>query len=1130
MTIAVLGVVSTSTALAEEKPDVVGKYYDPVSGQFITLDQLNSQPTRELLLEVRVGSLILGELVSQEIEGKLWTSLNELVGLLDFPVNITVNPDKSIEAQGWYIRESNLFSLIPNSESSPSPVDSLSYQLQTNQLNKLVSNSKTINHEAYFPLVEMLSWFDIKSVVDVSGLMLSLKPSEPLPIEEKKLRQSRKTVSLVSDFDAQYPREDVEYRAFSPILTDIQLNALRDGDGSKSYSTSVLGSGDLAYMTGRYYLNHSYRERTGNSDVNASLFLERNSINSDLLGPLKATHFSVGDYRNASIANLPSSNAFGVRASNRPYGRITNLSTTDIRGLQQPGWDVELYLNGIFIGSQTIGDDGQYNFIQQPLQVGENRFTLKFFGLQGQREELEELYVLDPAAAVGGKLIYDVSIGKQNFQLSDLFENDEAPNEDYYRVNLHLEKGLSQNLSVTGDYSQYHFSDGELHHFIQPGLRYFWNKTLFSASHLQDLDAGSQTTLDASRGIGSGGRHVLNYSFLTRTEDFATDVGDVSSVRSAHSIGLNGQLLVAGLNYRVGASLNDFFDDSSSQSYFVNLGKRFGRLNLNHNLIYSRTQLANNTSSSSTLGRLNAGINWYKVFFRGGFDYTVDADNDLNSGYLEAQWNISNNLRTKLRYNYNALTDTSSQGISVNWSHSKFVTSFLVDQADNNWRGQINLHFSLGHNPLTSSLFMTGSRLSNSGAVAAQVFEDLNNNQIQDENEPAIENAEVVAVQQHRRAPTDKKGVALLTGLRGMQVTDIEVTPGSLEDPFWIVSKEGVSFLPRPGLVKTLLIPVVTAGEVEGTVRSAFDLFKSPYEQGRVPLIMTNIDNNKTIETESSFDGFFLFDKVPPGNYTLQVLPTFLESKKLETRLPMSIKVGHQGSLILGANFTLYPKGMFDYSAATSEASGQDKQAYNIDLGEFLSEENARVVLGALRDVFPNILSKLDNSPSYEMLMIKKSNAQYKLVLGPIFDLNDIKYICGSLAAENLKCQPQKVSIQPAGAVTEAINISDKPEPLAKSVLPKTAEVNQPDTVNPEAFTLQIMNTSNKFGLENYIEENQLKNARILEVVQNNETRFILTVGTFLNRETAKQVAAKIEKDLNINPWVRTFESINAKK
>lgn len=1118
------------------------RYYDPISGQFISQEQLNIKTARELILEAKVQNIVLGEIVVQEIDNALWTSLSDVIILLDFPIKIKAIDDKKIEASGWFIKERNLFSLLPEnlepkktslSESNNDTKNTqLVYQLKTSQQTQTIDNIKQIDGVTYFPLVDILSWFNIEAKSNIEALSLELLPTESLPIQEKILRDQRKASALTSDFDTQFPRDDVEYQMFSPLMTDIQISAFQGSDGNKIFNTSALGAGDLAYMTGRYYLGHRYNERTESSQVNGRLYLERNTIQSDLTHSLQPTHFSLGDSRNASIANLPGTNKFGVRVSNRPYGRITNSSTTNITGLQQPGWDAELYLNGLFIDKQTVDKDGQYNFLNQPLQIGENRFTLRFYGLEGQKRELEKVYHLDPAAATGGGLIYDASFGQQDFNFSDFFEKNQPSAPPYYALNFHLEKGLSQKVSITGDYSQYHFSDGVQHQFAQTGLRAFLGQTFIDINHLQDIEFGSQSQFNLSRGLGLGGKHVLNYGIQTQTQDFKVNTTTISSIKQSQTISLNGKLLTLDFDYKVSATFGESYDQSSTESYQLNLAKSLGRLRLNNNLNYSITHVADNTTSKSMTGRLNATTYWSKVYLRAGLDYLVEPISRTENVSLEASWNMTNNLKTKLLYSYANATDTSATGLTLNWRNRNFSSSFSIRNSEHAVSGQINLYFSLGKNPITNKIFMDSSRVSSSGAVAVQVFEDLNNNQQFDKNEPLIEDAEVLAVQQHIRAKTNEQGVVMLTGLRGSQVTDIKVNTATLPDPFWTPSTDGISFLPRPGLIKTILIPIVTAGEIEGVVKYSEDLFNAPYERGRVPLLLTNIENGKSIEIDSTFDGFFLFEKVPQGNYSLQIKPSFLQTNSLEARSPIPIKIGHRGTLVLGVNFTIHPEGKFEYSTEEPIAD----TAYNIDLGEFLSEENARIVLGALRNVFPSVLAKGTRTNPYEMLLTKSNKNRYQLALGPVFDLNHAKYICGSLAKEQLYCQVKKTKIKvdyqpeilPAVQAIGPLETALKTAILEKSSEPKITESTKQNS--NQNFTLQLMSTLSDSGLEAYIEENSLMDSKIIAVTnKDGETKYLLTMGNYAIREDAEQIAAQLHDYLGVKPWIRTFESIYAK-
>ncbi len=982
------------------------KYYDPLTSQFITLEEINRAPSRELFLEASVDNIVLGEVNALEFNNELWASLNEVVALLDFPISIKTLANGQIRANGWFINEDNHFSLIPELI-DPKNLDATTKNYTISVKNNVykISKFKTINQQIYFSLTEILNWFEIESEFNINDLTLTLKTGERLPIQNKKLREQREVANLVNNFDTQYPREDVEYQLLSPIMTDIQFSLTQDAVGNRSYNVSALGAGDLAYMTGHYYTSYQYADKTDLRKFNGTLYLEKNSTQRDLLGPLNASHLSLGDNRSTPISNLPSGNSFGVRVNNRPYGRITNVSTTNITGLMQPNWDVELYLNGLFIAKQTTSDNGQYNFFNQPLQVGENRFTLRFYGPQGQFQELEEIYHLDSTSAVGGDLIYDLSMTRQNIQIIDFINNESSTMEAHYGLNLHLEKGINKHMSLTSDYSQYHFNDGELHQFFQTGLRsFFWN-SIFQFNHLRDIAAGSQNEFSFSKNISSSGNHVLNYSLLNQTPDMKTNSTNESSFRQSQSLALNGNLNIAKLNYGLNVSVTDYFDKRQSQSYQLNLGKSFGQLRLSNNLTYSRNKSIDNQYSSSQSGQLNAAMFWKLIYFRLAMDYAVKPDSKLKNTSLETSWNITNNISSKLTLGFNNIDAVRTEGIHLEWRNSQIITSFSINHTNGSYNSQLNLRFGLGNNPINNQLVMNSSRMSYSGAVAAQVYEDRNHNLRRDKDEPLIEGVEVEAKQQHRRAVTNENGVAFISGLYGGQATDVSVNEATLPDPFMIPAKEGISFMPRPGLVKTVYIPVVTSGEVEGMINYSDNLFKPSRDQGRVPLELINEEGVEILKTKSAFDGFFLFEKIPPGEYKLQVSPQFLEDNSLMTRNPISIKITPKGTLILGANFTLRPKNVFNYKSATDSTT----VAYRLDLGTFLSEENARIIVESLRAIFPEVLSQIMTTSAIEMFLVKKSDHQHQILIGPFYNLNNVRYICGSLAKENLHCQAIKL-------------------------------------------------------------------------------------------------------------------------
>lgn len=1120
---------------AEKAPQ---QYFDPVSGKLISASAFESRISEdeELIFTVKVDRVELGELTTIRKDKTFLVDPKQVIEVLDFPIQLDINQETSkdsnqfikVKASGWFIKPTNKFGIKTALEDE---IAVYTIESKANQYKLRANDIITKNNEYLIPLSTVLSWFDIEHKVDKAGLIIRLISKEKLPIQAKMERRNKQGYTESKNTTPQYPSRNVPYQLMAPIFTDVQVSAYKGYADRNKYNLSLLGSGDLAYMTGRYYFRHSHDLSTDKTQTSFRLSLERNDIDSQLLGPLNASHISVGDISSSPLANVPSSGSgIGVRINNRPYGRITNSLTQDFTGYQQPDWEVELYRNNIFIDSQIVQEDGQYQFLNQNLTIGKNTFTLKFYGPQGQIEEKTEIFDVTPEALSGKSIIYDLSIIQQSTQLSNLFSSSDDSSK-YYGLNLKLEKELSANASFTTGFSQFHKSNGVRHQYLQPGLRVFFGRTLINLHYLKDLSQGDQTGLNLSTSLGN---HTFSFGSVVHSEDFDLDTPPSKIKNSA---GIQGPVIKTKpftLDYQLLATVEESFTKTQTETYKINLAAKISRLRITNNNSYTRYSPYNLASTETQDGKLQFSSQIGSTNVRSGFSYNLKPISEVESGNIELQWNLLPNVSSQLGYVYNFITDADSKSLALNWKTPYFITSFKVTQTPTDTTGSINMRFGLAHDGLKDSIHMTSRKIANTGAVAALVYEDLNNNQLFDENEPVIENAKIKAVQQRKRATTDESGKVFLTGLQGSQPTDIELDRSSLEDPFWIQSTKGVSFLPRPGLTKYIMIPVVTSGEIEGVVSFSDSLFLPSLEQGRVPLLLTNIKTGEKLETISSYDGFYLLEAVPPGDYTLQIKPSFLKKSKLESRSPIDVHIGFSGTLILGANFELHPPGKYKYTTESFETDN----AFNIDLGNFISEENAKITLGALRNVFSSILSTSKDEATYEMLLVKKSNKKYQLLLGPLFNLNHAKYICGSLVKESLHCKPVKSSLSVTRTVVKRVLKEKLPEAqelksgnninkAKEATIKKTVVKKTPPNQN---FTLQLMSTLSASGLEGYIEENGLMDTQIITLTdKNGEAKHLLTMGSYADRDDAEQMAVQLKAHLGIKPWIRTFESIYAK-
>ena len=180
------------------------------------------------------------------------------------------------------------------------------------------------------------------------------------------------------------------------------------------------------------------------------------------------------------------------------------------------------------------------------------------------------------------------------------------------------------------------------------------------------------------------------------------------------------------------------------------------------------------------------------------------------------------------------------------------------------------------------------------------MFLDRNQNGRFDEGDEPLSG---VRFQRRDAVKTDDNGIAFLTGLSSYRPHDLSIDVASLEDPYWLPIRDGVEIVPRPG--KTILVefPVTATGEVDGTVflRRGSEL----REVANVRLQLVDADGSIVKEVKSQFDGFYLFDFVPPGRYLLRVSPA--QVARLELRVPPAeeIVIEADGNVVSGVDLVL---------------------------------------------------------------------------------------------------------------------------------------------------------------------------------------------------------------------------------
>jgi len=150
---------------------------------------------------------------------------------------------------------------------------------------------------------------------------------------------------------------------------------------------------------------------------------------------------------------------------------------------------------------------------------------------------------------------------------------------------------------------------------------------------------------------------------------------------------------------------------------------------------------------------------------------------------------------------------------------------------------------------------------------------------------------------------TDKTGFAYVNGLEPYREMDFKVDLATLSDPYWIAHPGGVRMVPRPGTTSQFDFPVVSTGEIDGSVFRVWA--EGPGSVAGVVLQLLKEDGTVVRELETAYDGFFLIDFIAPGRYKLRVSPEQMEELGLSVDKAYDIEIDGGGTIVSGQDFVL---------------------------------------------------------------------------------------------------------------------------------------------------------------------------------------------------------------------------------
>lgn len=840
------------------------------------------KPEEEMLLQVRTDQWILDDSFSgYSTPTGSYIPLGAFARMLDLAINIDGDTGRG---EGWYLDEKNVFRIDVNAGF-----------VETKDGRKPLKPGDAIATlgDIYVRDTMIGQWFPAQAVVNLAKQQVDLKLLAKFPFEAKMDRETkRESIGFQhASLHIEYPREKTIYEMMSTPALDINMQASTGNHQATTSQYDVRASGDFAFMNADLFLAGDRNKAISD----ARFVLRRRDPDGRLLGGL--TLIEMGDTSSISQSlGVRSRTGRGIVIGNLPLDRGSVFDKIDMRGELPIGYEVELYRNDVLISSVSQGVNGRYEFTQVPLEFGLNVLRLVFYGPHGERREEVRQINAGEDRLKKGEFQFAASAVQQDENLIPIHRQDDVGSlidKGAIRAVASAQYGLSSRITAVAGLAS----------FVANGTR------------INQGNAGIRTSL---RGAAV-------------QIDGAVQGGGAWALQT----GLAGRLFGASYVLQHSEYGGDFVDElrggtpgayTRDTQLRVDRGFRLGDRMIATNLVAERAEHGGTTEWNATFRASTSLSRWlvsnqieYRRASGGGtVSQTLDGDFEVNG--LVGDWGVRGGIGYDLRSGAKfrqldfavdhdlgggaLLRGTISRQLTegsatrVGLSLSRRVGAFDVGsdlQYDTQSKGfvlGIRTSFSFGRGLRGWQVAPPG--LARGGSLVAIAFRDLNGDGRREANEPVIPGVGFRGGA--GEVKTNAAGQALITGLGDGRPAQVAMLSETLPDPYLTAVRPGIEVVPRPGRTHVAWFAVASVSEVEGHA-----YFKSASGSRAVSNVQLQLLDSKgavVASAKTEYDGYFFLEKVPPGDYTLQLDREQMTKLGIRLAAPVHVKAGGDGGLV----------------------------------------------------------------------------------------------------------------------------------------------------------------------------------------------------------------------------------------
>ncbi len=811
----------------------------------------------------------------------VWFPLANLAQLLEIPLKVNAAADV---AQGWYQNPNN--KLLVNMATGTVTIGGKTYAIGRN----------VEKHESdlYISHIALKEWLGVDSTLNYSELNLTLTTPNPLPGDQQAARYAvweksdRQRLGQVMPSDTLIPG----YADFSYPVFRLGANNTftRSSAGSAAFATglTVQAENDIYGMQSNVALSFANQfggdYKRDNGLTGGSVLLQKRSEYADLLGPLNARYFALGDISTNPIAlSGLSSRGRGITANNLAQGAVNNPEQYILTGPAPINWDVEVYQNASLVAYSRIDATGMYRFTALPLRGGRNTFRIVLYGPSGEREERRETIYLADSVPDAGNIHYDTAVFQPGRNIIPGSSNNNDGNAVVAQTQFiaGLGGGWAASMGAfksAGEQTSYGLIKPE-EQGVSGGLRGSVGGSYFTADGFvggmgKAVQSSLRTPLTDSIDLRLLGSRNIGYQPSQR------DQLDKAQAEVTVPLSLGRAVVDTGYGYTYTTYQNQMPRNDYSQRTAVSMGP----VNLTNQLQYS-TQ----GQSERLHGTLDGNLHALGTSVRGGLQYQPQSDDVLRSFYLNSQVPLTDRQTLNLTYNQQ-LTDAKIASLagSMYWTRGPFAFG-LQSQVASTGNMQVGLN-------LTTALVPQGYREASwklapptasigHGQGVVRVFADENGNNRYDPGEALLPQVKVHNRLRGSTQTTNAKGEATFSDLTPNTLARLDLDLTTLPDIYLRPVSETLNVKPHRGDNGILEYAVKLYGEISGQTVTASG---APVQN--VVVTLTDYTGRKLDTATSDSEGYYSFGSLPMGGYALTLNVSSTNPGKLTLTAKTRIK------------------------------------------------------------------------------------------------------------------------------------------------------------------------------------------------------------------------------------------------